>query len=509
MRAANGTELEIAGEALLPLTIDEQFLLVMALVTHDVDEIMLGLNFLTSYNCIWFFGQGEIFINDKMHTAFAHKGARRCRRIFVAEDIIIPPRHEANVVARSTITSLKHDTGMYVTKPKAIQKGVYSGRVLLPQRHHDIAVRAINTSSQPHFLRKDTFLGELEPVTVDKVCPITEQPVEMATELASVSVINNLPAELTIEQRQQAANLIQSYEDVFSQHDHDIGRTHLMEHTIDTGDHHPIRQSLRRHPHAHLEFIDREVDEMLRHGIVEPAASPWAANVVIARKKDGELRLCLDYRNLNNLTYQDSYPLPHIDTCVNSLKNASWFSTLDLRSGYYNVPIAEQDKDKTAFITRRGQWRFNVMPFGLTAAPSRFQRLMDLVLVGLTYDACMVYLDDVIIFAPSYESHLQRLQQVFERIRQAGLKLKGSKCSFFQRKVEFLGHVISENGVGVLESKVSAVKTWPVPLNLHEVRSFTGFCSYYRRFIEGFAQIAAPLHELTRKNVRFHWGPDQ
>ena len=156
-------------------------------------------------------------------------------------------------------------------------------------------------------------------------------------------------------------------------------------------------------------------------------------NVVIAKKKNNELRLCLDYRNLNNITYQDSYPLPHIDTCVNSLKGASWFSTLDLRSGYYNVPIAEKDRDKTAFITRRGQFRFTVMPFGLTAAPSTFQRLMDLVLVGLTYESVMVYLDDIVVFSPTFESHIQRLQQVFERLRQAGLKLKGSKCDLFQR----------------------------------------------------------------------------
>jgi hypothetical protein len=168
-----------------------------------------------------------------------------------------------------------------------------------------------------------------------------------------------------------------------------------------------------------LEVIDEEVEEMLQHGVIEPAASLWASNVVLDRKKDGSQRLCVDYRNLNAVTYQHAYPLPHIDTCLNTLKGASWFSTIDLRAGYHNIPITESDKDKTAFVTRRGFWRYNVMPLGLTCAPSVFQRLMDLVLCGLAFEACMVYLDDIIIFAADFDTRLLRISQVFERIRTA------------------------------------------------------------------------------------------
>ena len=175
-----------------------------------------------------------------------------------------------------------------------------------------------------------------------------------SVEQASQCLVNALLSELSDQQRQQAINLIRSYEDVFSQGEYDIGRTHLVEHGIDTGDHHPIRQPLRRHPITHLDVIDQQVEEMRENGIIEPAASPWASNVVLAKKKDGSLRLCVDYHNLNAVTYQDTYPLPHIDTCLNTLQGAAWFSTLDLRSGYYNIPIREVDKDKTAFITRLG-----------------------------------------------------------------------------------------------------------------------------------------------------------
>ena len=318
-----------------------------------------------------------------------------------------------------------------------------------------------------------------------------------------------MSSELTDQQRQRATDVIRSYEDIFSQNEYDIGRTHLVEHTIDTGDHRPMRQALRRHPIAHLDIIDQQVEEMCKNGIIEPAASPWASNIVLVKKKDGSMRVCVDYRNLNQITYQDTYPLPHIDTCLNTLQGASWFSTLDLRSGYHNIPIREADKDKTAFITRRGSWRYNVMPFGLTCAPSVFQRLMDLVLCGLTYELCMVYLDDIVLFSNDFDTHVSRLQQVFERLRQAGLKLKASKCCLFQRKVSFLGHVVSAQGLEVQEEKVASVRTWPIPTNLHDARSFVSFCSYYRRFIPSFANIAAPLYHLTKKGVRFVWGPDQ
>jgi len=154
-------------------------------------------------------------------------------------------------------------------------------------------------------------------------------------------------------------------------------------------------------------------------------------------------------------------------------------------------------------------WHYNVMPLGLTCAPSVFQRLMDLVLCGLTYEICMVYLDDIVIFSSDFDTHMSRLQQVFKRIRQAGLKLKASKCCLLQKKVSFLRHVVSAQGLEVQEEKVSAVKEWPTPTNLHDARSFISFCSYYRRFIQGFANIVAPLYHSIKQGVRFIWGTEQ
>jgi len=244
---------------------------------------------------------------------------------------------------------------------------------------------------------------------------------------------------------------------------------------------------------------------MLEYGIIEPAASPWASNVVLVTKKDGSLRFCVDYRRLNSITYKDSYPLPLIDNCLNALAGSSWYSTLDLRSGYYNIPIAESDRDKSAFITRQGCFRFTVMPFGLTCAPSVFQRLMDVVLCGLSYQICLVYLDDIIVFGRTFEEQLERLEEVFKRLRSANLKLKPSKCFLCQRSVEFLGHVVSEKGLTMQSSKIEAINDWTSCKDVSEVRAFMGLSGYYRRFVKDFSSIAAPLYGLTQKGVEFCW----
>jgi len=238
---------------------------------------------------------------------------------------------------------------------------------------------------------------------------------------------------------------------------------------------------------------------MRKHGIVEPAASPWASNVGLVKKKDGTLRFCIDYRRLNSVTKQDSNPLPLIDNCLHALYGSSWYSTLDLRSGYYNIPIAEEDRDKSAFVTRSGCFRFTVMPFGLTCAPTVFQRLMDFVLCGLSYFTCLVYMDDVIVFGRSIDEELHHLDEVFSRLRNAKLKLKPSKCSLFQRSVEFLGHVVSEAGIAMQDEKTSAIRDWSPCRNVTEVRAFMGLSGYYRGFVKYFFYHRFPALRTDEK----------
>ena len=244
---------------------------------------------------------------------------------------------------------------------------------------------------------------------------------------------------------------------------------------------------------------------MLEKKIIEPSASPWASPVVLVKKKDGTTRFCIDFRKLNDLTQKDAYPLPRIDAMLDTLHGPKWFTTLDLMSGYWQVEMQEADRPKTAFGTTEGLFQFRVMPFGLSNAPATFQRLMDLVLAGLQWSECLVYLDDIIVLGRSFEEHLKNLQSVLQRLRQAGLRLKLSKCSFFQHQVKYLRHIISREGVATDPAKTQKVADWPVPTSKREVQQFLGFAGYYRRFIREFAHTARPLYRLTERTATFKW----
>ena len=225
--------------------------------------------------------------------------------------------------------------------------------------------------------------------------------------------------------------------------------------------------------------------EMQELGVIRESESPYASNVVLVRKKSGTLRFCLDLRHLNSLTIRDSYHLPSIDRTIDTLAGSRWFSVLDLKSGYWQVPLAEKDKAKTAFTVGPLEfWECEQMPFGLTNAPATFQRLMETSIGDLYLKYCLLYLDDIVIFSKTYEDHIQRLEAVFQKLHQAGLKLSPSKCRFFQKEIKYLGHMISEAGISVDPEKVASVKDWPIPRTVTEVQCFIGFDSFYRRFLK-------------------------
>ena len=228
----------------------------------------------------------------------------------------------------------------------------------------------------------------------------------------------------------------------------------------------------------------------------------------------GGLRFCIDLCKLNNRTIKDGYSLPRIEDTLDCLHGAVWFSTLDLKSGYWQVELEEEAKPLTTFtMGPLGFWECEHMPFGLTNAPATFQRLMESCLGELHLNWCIIYLDDIIVFSRTPEEHVHRLRAVFNKLKAAGLKLKPSKCDFFKKEIKYLGHVVSKEGVSTDPDKIKAVTEWPQPTTVTEVRSFLGFVSYYRRFIPNFSKVAKPLNKLLqnfggdtqpkRKNSRY------
>ncbi|CAM4705544.1 unnamed protein product [Lepidochelys kempii] len=305
----------------------------------------------------------------------------------------------------------------------------------------------------------------------------------------------NLSMTLGRMQRQQIQELCTSYAPTFSA---TPGLTERAYHSIDTGNAHPIRvHPYRVSPQAKT-AIEREIQDMLQMGVIRPSESAWASPVVLVPKPDGEIRFCVDYRKLNAVTRPDNYPMPRTDELLEKLGRAQFISTLDLTKGYWQVPLDESAKERSAFITHLGLYEFNVLPFGLRNAPATFQRLVDGLLAGLG-EYAVAYLDDVAIFSDSWADHLEHLQKVLERIREAGLTVKAKKCQIGINRVTYLGHQVGQGTISPLQAKVDAIQKWPVPKSKKQVQSFLGLAGYYRRFVPHYSQIAAPLTDLTKK----------
>src|SRR4029077_12513343 len=233
----------------------------------------------------------------------------------------------------------------------------------------------------------------------------------------------------------------------------------------------------------------------------------FGSMALIVKKKDGEPRVVIDYRGLNELTVKNKYPLPLLGELFDRVHGAKFFSKIDLRSGFHQIRVAEADIEKTAFRTRYGSYEYTVLPMGLCNAPSTFMRLMNETFRDLLDRCVLAFLDDILIYSRTRKEHLQQARQVLDRLRQQKLYAKLSKCEWLRSEVEFLGHRIGVNGLSVSPSKVSAVFDWPAPRSVTEVRSFLGLAVFYRRFVRDFSLIARPLTDLTHNDAPWRWGP--
>ncbi|XDV20421.1 hypothetical protein PO909_025751 [Leuciscus waleckii] len=381
--------------------------------------------------------------------------------------------------------------------------------ILIPQRRPLANVFQVD----PRQIRgeKDLVLKTLDPGEVE---------VDVQTNHISTKAqhpVNLLKGDgSTTDQQQKMDSLLQRWRDIFAAGDEDFGQTSAVLHSIPTGSAPPSRERYRPVPPSLYPELRELLQNMVDNDVIRESSSPWAAPIVLVKKKDGSWRFCVDYRKLNALTHKDAYPLPRIEESLTSLKQAAWYSTLDLASGYWKVDVDPKDREKTALTTPLGLYEFQRMPFGLCNAPATFQRLMQRCLGGQVHDSLLIsFDDDVVVYSPDFDTHISHLEQVFEKLAAHGLKLQPHKCSLFQRKVTYLGHVISGEGISTDPEKTVVVENWPIPFTIKQVRSFLGFVGYYRRFVKGFSKIAAPLNALLvgsasmrRGNASINWTTD-
>ena len=355
-----------------------------------------------------------------------------------------------------------------------------------------IPVHIVNMSNKAITIPENCVLGQIAPVRIvcnSSVSVVPSQQIEEAFPLLH----------LEEHERRLVHQCLERHRNVFSWGDFDLGHCDRYLHRIKLTDETPFRERYRRIPPAMVSEVRDHIQQMLDSGVIRESSSPYSSASVFVRKSDGSLRFCVDFRRLNARTIRDSHHLPRIDDTFDQLAGSSWYSNLDLKSGYWQCSMHPDDIKYTGFSCGNlGFYEYTKLPMGLVNSAATFQRLMESVMGSLNLQICLLYLDDVIVYSDSFDSHVTRLDIVLTKLEEAGLKLKPSKCNLFQRQVKYLGHILSERGIETDPDKIEKVKNWPIPTDRKQLHRFIAFCGYYRRFIKDFAKLAHPLQKLLR-----------
>ncbi|CAF4555697.1 unnamed protein product, partial [Rotaria socialis] len=499
---ANKTSTDIIGYLSLEIKIQHIRTNVIAAITKTLCcDLILGEDWIKCYQVTInrFKDRIEILGNKatvSLRTSFNNK----LMPIKLQHSMSIPPHTERMVDAFVAISTLPKvffspDLRMQGTK-----------KIIVTQVDHDYQYhnndKFVANSHVPKKLRDITKSNKLTQQALS-----VKVDVEKTLDLAVQHIVN-------LQEKNDTRKIIQRYRKFFDTSASTIALT-TVHHTIPTADHQPINSVPYRGPLQQQEALRKIVKQMERSKLIRPSTSPWSSPVLLIKKKDGDYRLVVDYRKLNAITTKDSFPIPTIESTLQQPAGNAYFSKLDLRSGYFQIPINENDKPKTAFITTAGLWKFNVLPMGLTNAPPSFQRIMYNVIAKGREDYCLVYLDDIIIFSKTFEDHLKQLDEILKVLNNHRFQLNPIKCSIIINKIDYLGHSIDEYGITPLHDNIKAIRESQLPdyPTLKQANEFIGGIGFYRNFIRNFAKIAGSIHRVTNltknKKHKFIWGDEQ
>jgi hypothetical protein len=479
---------------------------------------IIGNDFIQKFNLQIDGGRQRVYFKDPVtktsfFPVYNTEQEEEVYTLLATERLKIPPFHVSGIQVRPDKEFLKMKNGISEFEVNSIQwTPCVANGIVQPEEVMNVQVANLTkTMIIIHPNQKLATISRLNRNQVDVLNQLETKPIQTLSPTAPPEIEFDLTnTTLTQQQEDAIRKLIHSFSDIFRKQN---GRTNMLRHRIELiPGSKPYNSPPYRYAPVKRQVIEQNIEEMKEEGIIEPSKSPWASPVVLAPKKDGSMRFCVDYRKLNTMTTRDAYPIPRIDDTLDSLQEAKFVSTLDLRSGYWQVEMDKESRQKTAFITHKGLYEFNVMPYGLTNAPATFQRLMDIVLAGLKWQCCLVYIDDIVIYSSNFEQHLIDLRNVFLALREANLTLKASKCCFCRKEMKYLGHIVTQDGIKPDPALIKAVAHFPQPKTIKDVQSFLGLSGYYRRFIRNYSKIAEPLlkqlRQLQDRNYHLNWNPD-
>ena len=503
-----GSKLDIIGSVIIPIGINSyQSEPQELIVARGIGQSMiLGINFLdrfgisvnTTERCMVIPDEGEdLAIPVKAFSAL--KG----HRVVAGKQMNVPERSVAFLDV--IVEGLMGDVDGFIEGVEADNPNYLVPRSLHSIRDSATRIECLNFTEQQVVVQKGQLLGHFYFMPPASACGVGVRARDVAAAPVDVRELFDLSgSDLTTRQQEIVYGLLEENSKIIGTSEYDLGLTRTVEHKIELEQPDPIKQPYRRFPAPLQKQIRGEIERLLDLGVIEPSTSAWSSPLVPVRKRDGTLRMCIDYRALNARTKKDSFPLPNLADSVSRFRKCQYFSSLDLLSGYHQIAMEKGSRELTAFSDGTNLYQYLRMPFGVCNGPASFSRLVAVVLSGVPFDVANAYLDDILVAGRDFDEHAANLQLVFGRLAQHGLKLNAGKCSLFRKEVEYLGHMVGREGIKPLGKNIKAIVEYPRPQTVKQLRSFNGMCNYYKKFIPHSEDLMRPLYRAT-SGKRLTW----